>query len=178
MLRSLSHRPVISGDFQNICRFAETRETLFFFFPTAIFPLNPRELQTQSDVRFGATTFLFDGEVIGYANLYKHPTSGLSYLGNLIVDPNKRGHGAGRYLMQTMINIGFQDPNINALHLCCFNENIRGLKLYHGFGFKPFFMEFLTNPNNSQSALIHFAISRDEPNRQPSSYKRRLEVRT
>jgi ribosomal protein S18 acetylase RimI-like enzyme len=160
MPANLSYRPATNEDIAKICTFAENAESLFFFFPNAIFPVTPKQLQVNVKSRFDATTVLLDGNVTGFGNLYNHPDSGLCYLGNLIVDPNKRGYGIGRYLAHTLISLGFKNPMVDVMHLCCFNENIRGLKLYDSFGFKPFSMEFINKPDNSPAALIHFALPR------------------
>ena len=158
----LSHRPATDEDIVSICPFAETKESLFFFFPNAVFPVTPKQLQINVKSRFHATTILSNGNVVGFGNLFNHPESGLCYIGNLIIDPEKRGQGIGRYLAQTLISLGFEDPAVESMHLCCFNENIRGLKLYHSLGFKPFSMEFLNHPDGRPAAMIHFSLPRNE----------------
>ena len=162
MAATLSHRPTVDSDILQICRFAENRQSLFFFFPNAVFPVTPKQLQVNVKSRFGSTTILYKEDIIGFGNLYNHPDSGLCYLGNLLVNPSKRGKGVGRYLVKVLLNKGFENPIVDTMHLCCFNENIRGLKLYHSFGFQPFSMEFLNHPDGKPAALIHFALGRAE----------------
>ena len=157
---TLSHRPTVDADIPKICKFADSKESLFFFFPNAVFPVTPRQLQVNVKRRFDSTTALVNGVVAGFGNLYNHPDNGLCYLGNLIIDPQRRGYGIGRYLAHALLELGFANPKIDAMHLCCFNENIRGLKLYHSFGFKPFDMEFLDKPDGAPAALIHFTLPR------------------
>ncbi|MBF0453584.1 MAG: N-acetyltransferase [Magnetococcales bacterium] len=160
MTHPLSHRPTLDADIPLICQFADSQQSLFFFFPNAVFPLTPQQLQVNVKSRFGSTTVLFNGRVVGFGNLYNHPENGLCYLGNLLVDPSKRGEGIGRYLVQTLIDLGFNNPHVDTMHLCCFNENIRGLKLYFSLGFRPFSMEFMDRPGGGEAALIHFALPR------------------
>jgi ribosomal protein S18 acetylase RimI-like enzyme len=160
----LSHRPTVEEDISVICQFADTKESLFFFFPNAIFPVTPKQLQVNVKSRFDSTTILSDGAITGFGNLYNHPDTGLCYLGNLIIDPTKRGQGIGHYLAKILITLGFKNSGVNTMHLCCFNENIRGLKLYHSFGFKPFAMEFLNKPDKTPAALIHFELPREKFN--------------
>lgn len=162
MTAILAHRPVTHADIPRICRFADTRETLFYFFPHARFPLTPQQFQVNIHSRFHATAILADDALIGFGNLFHHPNNGRRYLGNLIIDPTRRGRGVGRYLGQTLISLGFQDQQVDTLYLCCFNGNIRGLKLYHGLGFQPFEMEFCPKPDKTSAALIHFSLPREK----------------
>ncbi len=156
----LSQRPAHPEDIPFLCGFAANETDLCHFFPSANHPLTPEQLKSNMDARFGSTVILADGAVAGYGNLYHHTLSGVPYMGNLIVDPNRRGQGLGRYLVETMLEISFEHYDFEAVYLCCFNTNIVGLRLYGRFGFKPYELEFLGGKMLDGRALIHFCLER------------------
>ena len=41
----LTHRPIAEKDIQVICGFPQSEDELFFWFPKAVFPLTPLQLQ-------------------------------------------------------------------------------------------------------------------------------------
>ncbi len=157
----LDHRPTSPEDIPRLCGFAVDETDLCHFFPTASHPLTPAQLKGNMDARFGSTVILADDQVAGYGNLYHHAVSSAPYMGNLIVDPRRRGLGLGRYLVETMLEIAFEGYDFEEIHLCCFNTNLTGLRLYGRFGFKPYELEFLSGKLLDQRALIHFRLARD-----------------
>jgi ribosomal protein S18 acetylase RimI-like enzyme len=73
----------------------------------------------------------------------------------VIVSPHIRGKGAGRYLINTMINIAVAKYQVKNVLLSCFNQNINGLVLYHRMGFKPVSFEERVDKQGKPVLSIH-----------------------
>jgi ribosomal protein S18 acetylase RimI-like enzyme len=56
----------------------------------------------------------------------------------VIIDPEHRGKGAGRYLIDVMTERAKEELKVTELRLVCHNTNTRALVLYYKVGFKPF----------------------------------------
>jgi RimJ/RimL family protein N-acetyltransferase len=73
-----------------------------------------------------------------------------------------RGQGAGRYLVETMIQMAFTRHNVKEVQISCFNQNVAGLLLYQKLGFRPFAIEERTDKQGARAALIHLKLTRSE----------------
>lgn len=155
-----SHRQVEAADLSEICRFPKNELETFHFFPTATLPLTPQQLNDMMKGRFAHTVVLSDKTVGGFASLYHCNNPVGCYIGNLIISPNCRNTGLSSYLVKTMIQQGFEQFNQKSLNLCCFSDNLAGLRLYDSFGFKPFDLEFRSEGFWKKAALIHFKLFR------------------
>ena len=149
-----AHRPVQAADIPIICQFPQSAEELFFLFPKATYPLTPEHLQGAIDQRFDSTVVLWEGRPVGFANFYICKPGEECHIGNVIVDPQMRGKGVGRYLIQTMIDIAFGKHAVQEVHISCFHRNGAGLLLYAKMGFKPFAIEERQDHLNQRIALI------------------------
>jgi GNAT superfamily N-acetyltransferase len=98
------HRPFSNSDIQSICSFPQSEEELFYFFPKAVYPLTPEQLQIAIDQRSDSTVVEIDGDVAGFANFYRW-NDRKCCIGNLVVAPLARGQGVATYLIQTMIHL-------------------------------------------------------------------------
>jgi len=154
---SLSHRPVEEKDIPIICGFPQNEEELFFLFPKASFPLAPSQLQEAID-RSDSTVVEFNGSVSAFANFYRWETGGSCSIGNVIVSPEARGHGVGRYLIEKMIAIAFTKHEAAEVGVSCFNDNVVGLLLYAKLGFQPYAVEERQGKRGNRVALIHMRL--------------------
>ncbi len=131
-------------------------------FPRATFPLTIEQLSNAVSRRFDSTVVLFDGETAGFANFHQMQPGEDCSIGNVIIRPDMRGKGVGRYLITTMIDIAREKYHVKSVKLACFNQNISGLLLYNRLGFKPVFMEERVDRQGKTVISIHmdFLISR------------------
>jgi len=158
----LTHRPVQKEDIPIICQFPRSAEELFFLFPKATYPLTPEQLQGAIDQRFDSTVILWEGQQAGFANFYICKPGEECHIGNVIVDPNLRGKGVGKYVIETMIDIAFEKYDVQEVHISCFNRNVVGLLLYAQLGFNPFAIEERQDYQGKRIAVIKFKMNRQE----------------
>jgi ribosomal protein S18 acetylase RimI-like enzyme len=155
---NFSHRPVREEDLEMIMGFATNEEELFFFYPKANFPLTAQQLRSSIDSRMDSTVVEMNGGVIGFANFYQWEEGGSCSIGNVVVNPRKRGIGAGRYLMQLMIELAGSKYHAREVKVSCFNHNTSALLLYHSLGFLPYDLEERTDKNGNRVALIQLRL--------------------
>ncbi len=154
----LTHRYINNKDIKTICGFPQSEEELFFLFPKAVFPLTPEQLQKAIAERSDSTIVEFDGEVAAFANFYRWDFGGRCSIGNVIVSPEVRGKGVGRYLIEQMIEIAFEKHKATEVTVSCLNRNIEGLLFYSGLGFQPFAIEERQDRKRRMVALIHMRL--------------------
>lgn len=156
-----THREVQLDDLPRICTFPQGPEELFFLFPRATFPLTPDQLQRSIDSRFDSTVVLDGPVVCAFANLYVRDGDGACAIGNVVVAPEARGRGAGRFLIETMISTALAHHSPREVGISCFNGNVAGLLLYAQLGFFPYAVERRLDPSGARVALVHMRLSED-----------------
>lgn len=157
----LSHREVRPEDVARVCSFPRSAEELFFLFPRAAFPLTPDQLRRAIEQRHDSTVVVLDDQVCGFANFYVREVSGTCAIGNVVVAPEARGRGVGRYLIEVMIRKALLDHRAEEVRISCFNGNVAGLLLYAKLGFAPFDVERRLDPGGARVALIHMRLDRN-----------------
>lgn len=155
----LTHREVRPDDLPRICAFPQSAEELYFLSPKAIFPLTPEQLGRSIAQRFGSTVVLEDGRVCGFANLFAKEGAPGCAIGNVIVAPEARDRGVGRYLIEAMVRTALVDHGAAEVRISCFNRNVAGLLLYARFGFEPFAVEPRLDLLGARVALIHLRLA-------------------
>lgn len=150
----LKSRPFLKQDLQAICSFPQNEEELFYFYPKAVYPLTPEQLQSAIDRRSDSTVCVQSGTVVGFANFYRWEGDTCS-IGNLVVAPFARGQNVAKFIIETMISIAKQKHSANNVQISCFNQNTAGLLLYKKLGFKPFELEERQYLNGKRIAIIH-----------------------
>jgi RimJ/RimL family protein N-acetyltransferase len=163
---SLSFRQAKLSDLEAILNFPQDRTELFYFFPSATYPLTLAQLESQLSERYESTIMLDlalapEQQIIGFANFYNVENHNIAFIGNVIIRPDKRQQGLGKKLVQTMMAIGFQQLGLNEIHLSCYNENTRALLFYQHLGFKPYAIEERKDFKQQTTAMIHFKIKRN-----------------
>ncbi|MDH7482967.1 MAG: GNAT family N-acetyltransferase [Armatimonadota bacterium] len=154
----LTHRPVAEKDIRIICGFPQNADELFFFFPKADYPLTSSQLQDAIAQRSDSTVVELDGEVVAFANFYRWEVGGCCSIGNVIVSPEARGKGVGRYLIEQMIGIAHSKYRAAEVTISCFNQNVAGLLLYPKLGFQPYAIEERRDKKGNRVALIHMRL--------------------
>ena len=150
-------REVREDDIPELCKLAKTREELFYCFPSASFPLSENEIIRSIETRVDSTVIEVEGRVVAFANFYRWK-DGLCSIGNVVVAPDARGSGVGRYLIEHMIRLGFEKHQAEVVSVSCFNRNTAGLLFYPKLGFLPFDIEQRIDYNSERVALIHMKV--------------------
>lgn len=151
-------RPARKSDLKEILNFAIGRKELFYFFPSASYPLTIEQLEQQLSERHESTVMLEDGQLVGFANFYNVQNRNIAFIGNVIIKPQRRGQGLGEKLLQTMITSGFSQFQLQEVHLSCYSNNTAALLFYTKLGFKPYAIESRLDSENKPAALIHLKI--------------------
>jgi len=146
------------SDLKELLTFAQNRKELFYFFPSADYPLTIKQLEQQLSDRHESTVMLENRQLVGFANFYNVENRNIAFIGNVIIKPEKRGQGLGKKLLQTMITTGFSQLQLKEVHLSCYNNNTPALLFYTKLGFKPYAIESRSDPENGTLALIHLKI--------------------
>ncbi len=154
----LSHREVRPDDVARVCSFPQSAEELYFLFPKATYPLTPEQLRRAIEQRHDSTVVLLDERVCAFANFYVRETAGACAIGNVVVAPEARARGVGRYLIETMIRKALLQHQAGEVRISCFNRNVAGLLLYAKLGFVPFAVEQRLDPQGTRVALIHMKL--------------------
>ena len=127
-------------------------------FPQAHYPLTYDQLKTTSDQRSDLTVVLMDQRVVGFADFYHCHPGETGAIGNVIVAPDTRGMGVGRFLIATMIGIAVEKYRVKEIQISCFSQNDTGLLFYTKMGFKPVFIEELFDKEGNRIASIHMTF--------------------
>lgn len=162
---SLTHREVRASDVPLICAFPQSAEELFFLSPRAAHPLTPDQLQRFIEQRFDSTVVLLDGRVSAFANFYIREPQGTCAIGNVVVAPEARAKGVGKYLIETMAATALKLHDARDVRISCFNANVAGLLLYSKIGFLPYGVERRLDAAGARVALIHMRLSREAAER-------------
>lgn len=155
---SLNFRPVNEQDIATLCAFPKSAAELFFLYPKATFPLSIDQLQAAIAQRQDASVVEKDGQLVAFANFYRWENQGICAIGNVMVAPQARNKGIGRYLIERMSALAFSKYQASEVHVSCFNQNLAGLLLYPKLGFLPFAIEERKNPEGKRVALLHLRL--------------------
>jgi RimJ/RimL family protein N-acetyltransferase len=158
----LTYRPVQEADIPFICRFPQSEHELYFLYPKASYPLTIEQLKNSIDQRTDSTVVLLDDRVVGFANFYICEEGEKCAIGNVVVAPETRGQGVGKYLIETMVQIAFTKHKAKEVHISCFNQNVAGLLLYQKLGFRPVAIEERVDKGGNRVALIHMELLKPE----------------
>jgi len=166
MTSTFDFRPATKTDLTEILHFPLDQAELFYFFPSATYPLTLKQLEKQLSNRHKSTVMLENStcqknKIIGFVNFYNVENRNIAFIGNLIIKPDKRAQGLGKKLVQTMIITGFKQLNLKEVHLSCYNKNTRALLFYERLGFKPYAIEKRQDFNDQPVDLIHMKVKKD-----------------
>jgi ribosomal protein S18 acetylase RimI-like enzyme len=151
----LSTRPVSPADIGCISGFPLNREELFFFAPRAEHPLDPGQLRRAMRGRLEPTVVVDRDRVVAFANLYGFRFVRHCFIGNVIVHPEWRGRGVGRYLVEHMANRAASAHRITQVRVSCFEPNTVAMALYTALGFAPYACEQRRDWRGREVVLQH-----------------------
>jgi len=152
-------RPLIAQDIPLLCGFPQNEEELFYLFPTAQYPLTPDQLSRVIVQRVAPTVVEDAGKVVAFADLFRIKNSSYSNIGNVMVAPEVRGRGVGKYLIEQMVNIARANHGARKVRVSCFNRNTPGMLLYAKLGFVPYGVEERLDWQGQRVALIHLRMT-------------------
>ena len=140
-------RTVKRDDFPVIAAFPRNAEEQYYMYPKGTFPLDPEQLAREAEGRVCPTVILDGDRVIGYCNLYGVEPGTHGWLGNVIIHPDWRGKGAGRFMVETIVSIARDELGLRELRLVCHNTNTQALRLYWRTGFVPYGLDGTPDPS-------------------------------
>ena len=150
-----SFRKAKASDLHELLNFNITQQELFYFYPSATYPLTLEQLEKQLDERYESTVMMDGDELVGFANFYNVENRKIAFIGNIIIKPERRREGLGKQLIQAMLVTGFNHLKLNEIHLSCYSTNTRALLFYTELGFKPYAIEKRSDHKQQKVALIH-----------------------
>jgi ribosomal protein S18 acetylase RimI-like enzyme len=156
----LKHRPAEDRDLAAICALVRSAEELYYFHPRARFPLTPEQIRHAVAQSRDSTVVLMNESIAGFANFTRVEADRACTIGNVVVAPECRGRGVGRYLLQAMIRLGGERYRARCVEVGCFSDNVAGLLLYTKLGFRPLEIEVRYGPEGRRRALIKMALER------------------
>lgn len=74
-----------------------------------------------------------DGNLLGFGQYYDN--HGRCHLARLIISPQRRGFGHGRFLINQLMKIGLQDLGLTECSLFVINNNEQAIKCYKSLNF-------------------------------------------
>lgn len=154
MVEKLFYRPVEKGDLKKICALPQSSEELFFMSPKTAYPLSVDQLESSIKNRFASTVFLYNEEIVAFANFYEVEENQYCAIGNVIVNSSFRNQGIGEFVIKTMEHIAIEKYNVSEFHMSCFNTNTNALLLYSKLGYTPYEIKKRVNSENKRFALI------------------------
>lgn len=151
---NLHHRPATADDLDEVVRFPQDRDELFYCYPKANWPLTVGQLAAAMAERRGSTLVLLDGRAAGFANFYQWQPREYCALGNMMVAPWARRHGVAQYLIDVMENLARDQYKARVMKVSCFNANAAGLLLYTRLGYRPQAIVERADPQGRRIALV------------------------
>lgn len=168
MTSKISFRAATKADLTELLNFPLNEKELFYFFPSASYPLTVEQIEKQLSERHDSTVMLDNNalvdfalstkNIIGFANFYNVENRNIAFIGNVIIRPDKRGQGLGQKMVKAMVHSGFEQLKLKEVHLSCYNQNTSALLFYKQLGFTPYAIEAKKDFNNQPTALIHLKI--------------------
>ncbi len=156
----LSHRSIQEDDVSLLCDFVQDKKELFFYFPSASYPISEKQFYAGIKNNHSRTVVLKENQLAGFANLYRLEEKKRCWIGNVIVNPKMHRQGVGRYLIKLMQNQAFTNSKVEEVCIAAFNHNIGSLLLYTELGFSPFAIEEQKGKDGERVALINMRISK------------------
>ena len=155
---TISFRSADHNDLPELLAFPQSEEELFYFFPSAHFPLTLKQLQKQLSERYQSTAMLKNDRLIGFANFYNVENRKVAFIGNVIIRAEERQKGYGGLLIKQMLKQGFEQLKLREIHLSCFNRNTTALLFYQQLGFTPYAWEVRKDYKQNPVLMIHLKL--------------------
>ncbi len=164
MSSPVSFRQATRADLAEILHFPINEIELFYFSPSAHYPLKIEHLDKQLSDRHESTVMIEHTpqgkkNIIGFANFYNVENKNIAFIGNVIIKPEKRRQGFGKKLIKAMLKFGFEKLKLQEIHLSCYEANSKALLFYKDLGFEPYATEARKDLHNLPTTLIHLKLT-------------------
>lgn len=156
-----AYREAARDDFDVIAAFPQDRKEAFFMYPRGTYPLRADELYEASSTRVIPTVIHMNGEIVGYGNVYGWNEGENCSIGNVIINPNFRGQGAGKYLIEVLKKRAREELKVKEVNLVCHHINTTALLFYTKLGFKPYDIKAMRDHDQNEVAGIFMKIKLD-----------------
>ena len=151
----LTYRKANHSDLPELLNFPQDQQELFYFFPSANYPLTVEQLEHQLNQHYESTVMVDDYQLVGFANFYIVENHNVAFIGNVIIRPERRREVLGKKLIEKLLTTGFREKKLNEVHLSCYKNNVSAMKFYTELGFKPYAKEQRLDQDNHPVTLIH-----------------------
>ncbi|WP_026821140.1 GNAT family N-acetyltransferase [Arthrobacter castelli] len=98
--------------------------------------------------------------LVGHASLLIDQEADLMRIGYIVVDPERRGRGIGRKLVESMVRYGFESSHIPVMKLGVYAHNAPAISLYEGLGFSRTGVVLHTEVDQEDWTVIEMARAR------------------
>lgn len=157
-------RPTTADDLQTILGWVkDNQEMVMWSGPTFVWPLEHIQLARYFDSPDRSYWSAVDAEsleLVGHASLLIDNDADLMRIGFIIVNPEHRGRGVGRELVEAVIHEGFQTTTIPVMNLGVYAHNTAALNLYETLGFSNTGVRFQTTVDQEQWDVLEMARPR------------------
>ena len=150
-------RAATSDDLESISRIIPNQHELFLVYPNGSYPFTLAQVQQLYNERFEFTVVCDEHKIIGFANLYDRFQDQYAFIGNVFIDPDYRGQGLGKLVLQYMIKAAFEKYGFTEVRLSVFADNGPAIGLYEHYGFREYSQEQRTSPSNVTKVLLHMS---------------------
>ncbi|GLB51457.1 GNAT family N-acetyltransferase [Neptunitalea chrysea] len=125
-------------DFQRLINWIDNEKELIQFAGTIFtWPLTNNQLEDYiNDSSRYVYKAMYNGKVIGHAEIYKENAETARLCRILIGDTTYRGKGLGKELMEQLLHVAFTELHVNYVHLNVYHWNVRAIKCYEKCGFQ------------------------------------------
>ena len=137
---SVRLRPVAEDDLERLAAWRnDSRVHPYFFFDGFVDPAKQPEwlaaVRRDGSRRFFAVEA--DGEFVGTVSLDRiDPRHRSGEMGNVLVDPDRKGRGLGRALVAGLLDLAFEGLGLERVELRVFADNDVAIRLYEACGFR------------------------------------------
>lgn len=137
---SVRLRPVAEGDLERLAAWRnDPRVHPFFFFDGFVDPAKQPEwlaaVRRDGSRRFFAVEA--EGGFVGTVSLDRiDPRHRSAEMGNVLVDPDRRGRGVGRAAVAALLDLAFDVLGLERVELRVFSDNEPAIRLYEACGFR------------------------------------------
>lgn len=156
-----AYRAVRPEDHRRLVEFVAGRKEQFLVFPGSRHPFSVRQFAALLEQRIEPTVLLVDEQVAGFGCLYKLRAPRSVYIGNVMIDPDRRGQGLGRRMVLQLIDVAFRRYEVEQVRVSIFAHNTGALLACTRGGFRPYAVRERLDPNGNPVALLHLRIKRD-----------------
>jgi ribosomal protein S18 acetylase RimI-like enzyme len=87
------------SDIDEICTFFTNERELYYSFPKLNFPITKNDFVLEIENRSNLVKVLYNNNLAGFGNLYDIKINEECFIGNVIVNPEYRNLGIGKYLI-------------------------------------------------------------------------------